>query len=191
MSKKIFWISSYPKSGNTWVRAIISSLYFTEDGNFNFEILKKIQTFDNIKYFEFIKEISPNDFNNLSNMNVMSKYWQQSQKKIYVGGDFMFLKTHHARIKILNNFFTTAELSRALIYVVRDPRDVLISAAKFHGNEINKELKKLTSSSFLHYNDFSKILYNNQKPLVPLLNWGDHINSWLDFDAPKLIIRYE
>ena len=191
MNKKIFWISSYPKSGNTWVRAIIASLYFTENGIFNFEILKKIQTFDNIKYFQFINKINPDDFNNLSNINIMSKYWHESQKKIYAGGDFMFLKTHHARIKLLNNFFTTPELSRALIYIIRDPRDVLISSAKFHGNDIDKELTKLITSSFLNYNDFSKILEHKEKPLVPLLNWGKHINSWLNLETPKLIIKYE
>ena len=42
MSKKIFWIASYPKSGNTLIRAILASLFFTKDGIFSFEILKKI-----------------------------------------------------------------------------------------------------------------------------------------------------
>ena len=38
MSKHIFWITSYPKSGNTLLRAIISSLFFTNDGKFNFNL---------------------------------------------------------------------------------------------------------------------------------------------------------
>ena len=36
MSKHIFWIASYPKSGNTLVRALITSLFFTDDGVFDF-----------------------------------------------------------------------------------------------------------------------------------------------------------
>ena len=32
----IIWIASYPKSGNTWVRSIISSLIYSTDGNFDF-----------------------------------------------------------------------------------------------------------------------------------------------------------
>ena len=28
----IIWVSSYPKSGNTWVRSFLTSYYFTEDG---------------------------------------------------------------------------------------------------------------------------------------------------------------
>ena len=38
MTKHIFWIVSYPKSGNTLLRAILSSLFFTPDGNFTFEV---------------------------------------------------------------------------------------------------------------------------------------------------------
>ena len=38
----IIWIASYPKSGNTWVRSIISSLIYSNDGNFDFNLLKKI-----------------------------------------------------------------------------------------------------------------------------------------------------
>ena len=39
----IFWIASYPKSGNTWLRALISAYYFTRDGFFsNDRILENI-----------------------------------------------------------------------------------------------------------------------------------------------------
>ena len=31
----IFWIASYPKSGNTWLRTLISSYYYSKDGVFN------------------------------------------------------------------------------------------------------------------------------------------------------------
>ena len=34
MTKHIFWLASYPKSGNTLLRAILSSLFFTENGIF-------------------------------------------------------------------------------------------------------------------------------------------------------------
>ena len=30
----IFWIASYPKSGNTWLRALISTYFFSKDGTF-------------------------------------------------------------------------------------------------------------------------------------------------------------
>ena len=38
----IIWIASYPKSGNTWVRSLITSYLFSETGSFDFSLLKKI-----------------------------------------------------------------------------------------------------------------------------------------------------
>ena len=41
----IIWIASYPKSGNTWVRSLISAYLYSENGIFNFNLLKKINFF--------------------------------------------------------------------------------------------------------------------------------------------------
>ena len=46
MNKHIFWIASFPKSGNTLVRSILTSLFFTSDGTFSFEKLKNINQFE-------------------------------------------------------------------------------------------------------------------------------------------------
>ena len=37
----IIWIASYPKSGNTWVRSLLSSYLYSNDGIFDFNLLKK------------------------------------------------------------------------------------------------------------------------------------------------------
>ena len=48
----IFWIASYPKSGNTWVRSFISTYYFSNNENFEFEYLKNIKQFPHEKFFK-------------------------------------------------------------------------------------------------------------------------------------------
>ena len=40
----IFWIASYPKSGNTWLRALLSAYYYSESGVFDESLLKKNKT---------------------------------------------------------------------------------------------------------------------------------------------------
>ena len=47
----IFWIASYPKSGNTWLRALLSAYYYSEDGIYDELLLKKIDQFPTRKYF--------------------------------------------------------------------------------------------------------------------------------------------
>ena len=41
----IVWLASYPKSGNTLVRSLLASYFFSEDGNYDFEQLKNINQF--------------------------------------------------------------------------------------------------------------------------------------------------
>ena len=65
MNKHIFWIASYPKSGNTLLRAIVSSLFFSEDGCFDFKLLKKIPVIEDTSNLEFIKIIFINFTNNI------------------------------------------------------------------------------------------------------------------------------
>ena len=41
----IFWIASYPKSGNTWLRALLSSYYYSDNGFFQQNLLENIKQF--------------------------------------------------------------------------------------------------------------------------------------------------
>ena len=54
----IVWLASYPKSGNTFVRSLLSSYIFSKDGNFNFELLKEIKQFPDNSLFTNLGGIS-------------------------------------------------------------------------------------------------------------------------------------
>ena len=71
MHKKIIWVTSYPKSGNTWLRSILSSLFFSEDGKFDFKSLQHIKHFDRPENYSFVKEINKDDYENLSKIKVI------------------------------------------------------------------------------------------------------------------------
>ena len=48
----IIWIASYPKSGNTWLRTLISSYYYSTDGTFHSNLIKEIGQFPEKRHFE-------------------------------------------------------------------------------------------------------------------------------------------
>ena len=48
----IIWLASYPKSGNTWLRAFISSVLFTKDGLMQKNLWAKIPQFPLFSHFE-------------------------------------------------------------------------------------------------------------------------------------------
>ena len=110
MSKKILWIASYPKSGNTFMRSLLSSLIYTDSGEFNFNLLKKVKQFDIHLYFKFIKMINEDDYRKLNDIKVASKYWKLAQKKfIEIDSNFIF-KTHAANLMWEKFKYTDEEL---------------------------------------------------------------------------------
>jgi len=190
MNKKIFWIASYPKSGNTWIRAILTSLFFTKDGIFSFELFNSTSIFEHAERFEFIKEINQNDYDNLSQLEILSKYWLQGQNKTVIKGDFAFLKTHHACIAYGKNNFTSTNNTLGTIYLIRDPRDVVISYSKHLGKTIDETIylmKKIGASTLYKTGPNTK----NKKYYSYISSWDDNVKSWEEISVPKIIIKYE
>ena len=70
MNKHLFWIASYPKSGNTLLRAIISSLFFSENGHFDFNMLNKIPVIEDVTNLEFIKNKNIKDFEKIHKLDI-------------------------------------------------------------------------------------------------------------------------
>ena len=196
MTKHIFWISSFPKSGNTLLRAIISSLFFSDDGYFNFKMLNNVPIIEDTKNLEFIKKKFPNDYENINRIDVLSKYWLdiQTKENLKFKGDFMFVKTHHALVKIYENPFTIEENTRGIIYIVRDPRDVVLSLSNHFNFSMKKSLESLFDQNFfLKWNDTPNNFLDKKRPLSYVSSWEDHYLSWNShsFKCPKLIIKFE
>ena len=74
MNKHIFWLASYPKSGNTLLRAILSALFFTEDGIFNLKLLETIRQFESTYNILKIKDIIGKDLYKLNDISIFYKY---------------------------------------------------------------------------------------------------------------------
>ena len=71
----IIWIASYPKSGNTWIRAMLSAYFYSKDGNFNFELLDNIKEIP--KNSEYLNKISKE-----KNLFEIAKEWIPAQAEL-------------------------------------------------------------------------------------------------------------
>jgi len=177
----IIWISSYPKSGNTWLRSLISNYFFSKDGNFNFELIKQIDSFPSSRFFRNYKDKfeKPED---------TSKYWIKEQEKINSLNKIFFLKTHNALCKINGNKFTDQNNTLAAIYLVRDPRNVITSIANHY--------QITTRNAFDFMKDKNRGIIeregNRYTGFQPLFSWDLHLKSWTENTLyPSLIIKYE
>ena len=199
MDKQIFWLASYPKSGNTLLRFILTALFFTDDGIFSFENSKFISQFDTVPHLKKNKEIFEEDIKNLGDMKILYKYIDQlqSKKSLNISEDFIFLKTHAGLFKINDNNFTSEKNTRGLIYIIRDPRDVCISWSKHNGFSLDKTIDFM-NNDYAYYkwpqstNDIEKFT-ERSNPKSFMSSWEKHVESWvrINWKVPKLIIKYE
>ena len=106
-----------------------------------------------------------------------------------IKGNVVFLKNHNALVSINKKDFTNENHSLASIYIVRDPRDVVISYAKYRNLSYDRSIEQLCSK---------KLVYNLDTeydfPRIEILgSWKFHYTSWRDGvpNMPKVIVRYE
>ena len=180
----IFWISSYPKSGNTWLRILLSSYYFTKDGFYDESVLKNIDQFPQKKFFD--------EFNYDPRVVTDTiKFWIKAQEKINQDKKLRFFKTHNA-FGTLNNFdFTNKDNSIGCVYVVRDPRNVITSLKNFYEMNDDQAFKWITNKNQYIY-DVNKFEKDGYSDFQFISSWDTNFESWkVQKKIPIKIIRYE
>ena len=199
MSKHIFWIASYPKSGNTLLRSVLTSLFFSEDGNFNFDLLKKIVTLEEVARLRTVNGLEPEkffnkDIKNRSSLIFDHLYDLKKKSKLGFSEDFAFFKTHFCAQNFDKRNFIIDEYIRGIIYIVRDPRDVCVSWARYAKLSIERSLEFIVNDdAFIQWTgSHGAIEYPNNIPVV-LSSWEKHVRSWLEIisNFPHLLIKYE
>ncbi len=181
----IIWLASYPKSGNTWIRSFLVSLLFTKDGKSNLDSLNMIGQYPLRSQFKNLIK----DFTNVSEIK---KNWIKSQEIINLDKKVRFFKTHHAMVSIDNYNFTNDENTLGVIYIVRDPRNI-VSSVKNHYS-----LDSIEQARDLMFHDeawtgFEKNPENISDKKFPTLlsSWNFNFNSWKQIKKNYLLIKYE
>ena len=180
----IIWISSYPKSGNTWVRALLSSYFYSKDGNFHFDLLEQIKEFP--KHSDYLNEISVN-----SNLAEIAKEWIPAQRKLNLkhNNSTFFLKTHSAICNVDGSDFTDKENTLGSIYVVRDPSNVILSLSNHFDYSIEKSLEMICNKKQIITNPTKE---NRYLGFTVVSDWQNHYRTWKNFKLVEVkIVKYE
>jgi len=175
----IIWLASYPKSGNTFLRSLLASYFYSEDGTFEFEMLKNIKQFP-------INEIFDKIGVDINDKYLVAKNYIKTQEEINKSKKLIFLKTHSSFCKMYNKFnFSDLKNSLGVIYIVRDPRNVVTSFAHHNSKSIENTVELLTND----------LIIGNEKneAEVYLGSWNFNYNSWKIYKNSEkyLLVKYE
>ena len=176
----IIWLASYPKSGNTLLRSILSSYFFSNDGEFKFENLYQITQFPLLKHFTSI-DVDINE-----DKEIFKNYINAQNFINKVKGKVKFFKTHSSYCKIYDYNFTDLQNTLGVIYVVRDPRNVVNSLAHHY----NLSLDEATNTMI----DKKKFMSRTDKNAEVFAgSWNFNYNSWKNLEQHKryFLIKYE
>ena len=180
----IFWIASYPKSGNTWLRTLISSYYYSEDGIYTDNIIKKIGQFPEKRHFNEFKY----DQNIITDT---SRLWLKAQQKINQDKKLRFFKTHNAFGALNNQQFTDRENSIGCIYIVRDPRNVITSLKNHYEMNDEQALKWMANEKNFIY-DVQNLKKDGYSDFQFISSWETNYKSWIvQKQIPFMIVKYE
>ena len=171
------WLASYPKSGNTLLRALLASYFFSKDGILNFELIKNIKQFPH-------KALFIKNGIDIKNEKEVIKNYLKVQESFNIKNSIQFLKTHSYLFNIENNPFTKLEYSLGVIYVVRDPRNVVLSVSNHNSQSDERSADDLIKG---------RIINDEKNVKVYPGTWSDNFNSWKSFKSGNkyLLIKYE
>lgn len=184
---EIVWLASYPKSGNTWMRILLTN--FLRNG------------------------AKPADINRLDGGPIASaRFWFDEWVGVEASAlddaaierlrpgvyrcmareerDTLYMKVHDAWIRTDRGeaLFPT-EVTAGVVYILRNPLDMAASCAHHWGVSIAQAVEHLCDPDYASSRSFSGMADQLRQFMG---SWSTHVNGWMDESGLRVhLVRYE
>lgn len=177
----IFWLSSYPKSGNTWTRCLVTSLMNGGEAPDFSRVATLCPTSVDRPWLERLTSAPSTDMTPAE----LRRLRAAAHRAAAQGDTPAFLKVHD----VFEPSLFPAEITRGVVLIVRDPRGVAPSFAAHLGRTLDQTIDRMANRDLT----FARFDGSYRRQLEQRLDsWSGHANSWLDWrDAPRLLLKYE
>jgi hypothetical protein len=195
--KRIVWLASFPKCGNTWARLLLANLEAEEARSINAigtgdGIASSRPRFDDacliasgLLTHEECDAMRPALYRHLA-----------ARGGLRQGGDdllgaFQWIKTHDAWTSTTAGepLMGGGGIAHAAVLIVRDPRDVVASLANHNGQTLEEAAAMMgdPESAFAGRSDRQPLQLRQR-----LLGWSGYYRSWIEqTEVPVHVLRYE
>lgn len=180
---KLFWIASFPKSGNTWIRAFLANYLSDSEAPVDINTLPNFALGD-MRIEPYVRvagrpaaELTADDIDRLR--PAAHRSIADAQPGV------VFVKTHSVLASAGGTPLITPDVTFAALYIVRNPLDVAVSFADHYG---------LTPEQGARAVCFSGLAIDPREGQVKqhLSDWSTHVRSWRGAEGLKRhVVRYE
>lgn len=175
------WLASYPKSGNTWLRCLLEA--YRRNGVLDINDMRITSSDGGATIVQGVSPLPLSALGFRGEMQIrpaaLLNLFARLSKPTWV-------KTHFANIQPDGlPQCIPHELTERAVYVVRDPRSVVTSFARFYKFPIETACDAMSSKDFtIGGNEaFAKCL---------LSTWSNHVASWMGEKVfPVHVVKYE
>lgn len=181
---KILWLASYPRSGNTWLRAFLHNLFRNSDEPYDINRLQDFTLIDSDA--RWYRVLDPRPPTELTKEEVAALRPKAHAAMTAAFPDTVLVKTHNALVGDRGTPMITLEHTAGAIYVIRNPLDVAVSYSHHYGISLAEAVAAM--------NRQGNQSIGNQENFVYELHgsWSEHVESWTAIPNQALhVVRYE
>ena len=180
--RRIIWLASFPKSGNTWIRVLLANYFMPKSKAPDINSLNQFTTGDIRK--DFFDRALGRPYQGKS----IEEWLEVRQKALRLIAlskpNHHFVKTHCTTVRMHDMDIIPPEVTAAAVYVMRNPFDLAPSFARHQSSDVDSTIERMCSTT--------NIMATTTGLFEPLGRWDDHVNSWtMAPGLPLHVIRYE
>ena len=185
--KSVVWLASYPRSGNTWLRALLTNYLGGGETPASINALAGGSPFVRREVFDEELGVSSSD---LTPEEILR---HRALLHELLAADLprpTFVKVHDAFLRTAEGaFLFPPAAALGAVYVVRNPLDVAVSYARFWNWPLARAVAEL--------NNPAAALARRKRRIYevlpePLSTWSGHVATWVDQrDLPVHVVRFE
>ncbi len=180
---QLVWIASYPKSGNTWMRAFLHNYIRQPDAPYDINRLTDLAASDvNAERYQRYDQRPASQYS-VADVQRMRRLVHRDLTTL--DATLVFVKTHNARLVVAGAPLITPEVTAGAIYILRDPRDVAVSYSRHRGRSLDDTIAFMADPDAATGGTDSKVHEH-------LGSWSLHVQSWTGRPDPRVrVVRYE
>jgi hypothetical protein len=179
----IIWVASYPKSGNTWVRAFLHNLMRDPPQAYDINRLSDLTAGDS--QIAWYRGLDPALGEDCPDERVRALRPLVHRAIAATSPDTVFAKTHNALIEEDGTPLVALDVTAGAVYVVRNPLDVAISFSHHNRASIDDIIAFMAQKG-------ARSASNAVNVYEVYGSWSEHVASWTATPSPLLhVMRYE